>query len=565
MRARRLALVVGAVLTGVTGCLVITPLDDLPQVKSAAGQGGSSQGGKNAGGTTPTGGSNAAGQGGETPSGGAPNPDGCTSNAECVRLSNDDPARCRPSDHTCVRLKNEACPIVVGDAASPNAIYFGAFATLDPAAPEENSIIWAHALALDELSGDNQVGLPDGPKGVSRPLVMVVCDNTDDTVEPGVRHLVEDLEVPAMIATLKPGDLRRAYETYPDVFYLSPVSVTAPVAAEKDDGHIWNLLGQPSDLAPTYVELLKLSEANVRHTHGIADGTDVKVALVTTKDAFDSELADVLTPVLRFNGKSVLDNGDNFKGFTIGDKPDFTDLAAEISAFGPDIIVSAASEQLLMTNGLEQTLHGDWEINTFPDKLPLPFYILSPYNAGNLSELAGRISERLERAPTVADQERYVGVSIAAAANKTLQNAYAIRLGSQFKNAIKDTAHFYDAVYYLAYAMYGANQPTGLTGSGIAQGMQRLLKGATLNIGPGWITDTFEALSAEGATLHVASTLGPPDFDATTGVRPVDGSVFCFKRQNNTASSLIDVLRYDRDAKALTGKAFPCISGFYQP
>lgn len=565
MRGRRLALGVGAVLAGVTGCLVVTPLDDLPQVKSAAGQGGSGQGGKSSGGSRPVGGTDAAGQAGEAPSGGAPDPGGCTTNAECVRLAADEPARCRPSDHTCVALKNDACPIAVGDTASPNAVYFGAFATLDRAAPEENSIIWAHQLALDELSGDNMGGLRDGLKGARRPLVMVVCDNADDMVEAGVQHLAEDVEVPAMIATLKPGDLRRAYETYPDIFYLSPVSVTAPVVAAKDDGHIWNLLGQPSDLAPAYVELLKLSELHVRNAHDIADETDIKVALVTTKDAFDAELADALTPVLEFNGKSATGNGGNFEMFTIGDKPDFAALALEISTFRPDIIVSAASEQLLMNNGLEQTLHEDWEFNIAPDTTPRPFYILSPYNAGNLNALTGRISQRLERAPAFADQERYVGVSIAAAADKTLQNAYAIRLGSQFKSAIKDTAHFYDAVYYLAYAMYGANQPSGLTGSGIAEGMKRLLEGASLNIGPGSITDTYDALAVEGATLHVASTLGPPGFDATTGVRPVDGSVFCFKRQNNTASPVIDVLRFDRDANALIGKNFPCISGFYQP
>jgi hypothetical protein len=95
--------------------------------------------------------------------------------------------------------------------------------------------------------------------------------------------------------------------------------------------------------------------------------------------------------------------------------------------------------------------------------------------------------------------------------------------------------------------------------------MQRLLRGPSLDIGPDAITPTFDALRPPGSSLHVGSTLGPPGFDANTGVRPVDGSVFCFKRQNNTASALIDVLRYDRDAGALKGKPFPCISNFFQP
>jgi len=572
-----LALGVGAALASATGCLIVTPLDDLPQAHAGSSQGGSSrggtsqggtsQGGKNVAGSAEAGEGGAAGQAGKTPDGGAPSSTGCTSNAECVRAATDEPARCRASDHACVALKNDACPVVVGekDAGNANAIYFGAFATLDRTAPADNSIIWAHQLALDELSGDNRGGLPDGPGGGARPLVMVVCDNAEDTVESGVQHLAEDLEVPAIVATLKPGDLRRAYDTYPELFYFSPVPITEPVVAKKDDGHIWSILGQPSDFAPTYAALLELSEAHVRAAPDFEDGAPIKVALVTTKDAFDSELNGALLSTLQFNGKSVLSNGENFAPFTIGEKPDFSALAAEISAFRPDIVISAASEQFLMTGGLQQTIEEDWELNTKAAPKARPFYILSPYNAGNLGPLTARISEALERAPDVEAQQRYVGVSVAAAADRTLQNAYALRLGSQFKSALKDTAQYYDAIYFLAYAMYGANQPEGLTGSGIAEGMRRLLDGTNVSIGPGAIVDAFDVLSTDGATLHLETTLGPPNFDEATGVRPVDGSVFCFTRQNNTASARIDVLRYDRDEQALTGKGFPCISGFFVP
>ena len=550
------------------GCLVVTPLDELPQPTSRE-RGGASGNDGGVTGASPesagAGGENAAGEslGGAGGKGGTGS---CTTNAECIERAEDEPAICRPSDHTCVTLATPDCPLVYGNAADPNAIVFGAFATLNPAAPEENSIVWAHRLALEELNSDDVGGLP-GPKNVRRPLVMSVCNNAGDVVEPGLSHLIDDLEVPAVIATLKPGDLRRAYEknVKKDVFYLSPVSVTKMVALEEDAGHIWNFLGQPSDFAPTYAALLTLAETHVRALQSEEQKqVPLRVAMVTTEDAFDAELASAITPVLKFNGKSATDNDGSFTRITIGTKPDFTQLADDLATWGPDIVISAAGDAFLMTNGLQQVLEEDWAV--FSGDKPPPFYILSPYDAGNLNALSKRISGRLDREPTVDHNARYVGVSIADAADKSLQNAYAIRLRSKFKNAITDTANYYDAVYFLAYAMAGANQPTRLTGSGIASGMQRLLSGDNLDVGPGHIADAFAVLLDGKKTLHIGSTLGPPNFDPTTGVRPVDGSVFCFGRVQNSAQLVTNALRYDRDAQALVADGpFPCISGFFQP
>lgn len=562
---RSSSLLASVVLATVGGCLVVTPLDELPQNSSSSGGASSGRGGNASAGSSvlPEGGVGAEPAGGQPASGAG----GCKSNAECVAENADEPAICRQRDHACVPLTTPKCPLAYGDAADPNAIVFGAFATLSPVAPEDSSIVWAHRLALGELSGDSVGGLPNGPNGKRRPLVMVVCDNTGDIVGPGLDHLIKEVEVPAIIGTLKPGDLRRAYEDYGehDVFFMSPVSVTKTVAAGSDQDHIWNLLGQPSDFAPTYAALLTLAEAHVRALQTEPQRqVPLRVALVTTSDAFDAELAAAVAPLLRFNGKSVTDNGSDFTSTNLDDKPNLAQSADEIAAWGPDIVISTASEAFVMTNGVQQFIDDDW-VGTAPKDKPLPFYILSPYNAGNLSALVKRVSARIDGEPNVDHQQRFVGVSIASAPDNTLQNAYAIRLRSRFKNAITDTANYYDATYYLAYAMYAADQPNGLTGSGIARGMKRLLSGDSFDVGPSSITDVFVALTEGEGSVHVRSTLGPPDFDAKTGVRAVDGSVFCFDRVGNTARVVPDALRYDRNAKALVGKSFPCISGFFVP
>lgn len=570
--SRNWALLVGAAVAGAAGCLVVTPLDDLPTEKATDNRGGtahagnghagSSEGGEGGEGAQPTGGT--SGSSGTAGTGGIA-PGECQTNAECSEANADEPYRCRPSDHTCVALRTDECPIVLGAVNDPNAVYFGAFATLDGATPEDNPVLWAHQLALSELGGDNNNGgLPDGPDGKRRPMVMIACENREGYVELAMKHLAEEAQVPAVIGTLKPGDLLRSYEDYAkrDIFYLSPVSVTSSVINDDDDGRIWNLLGQPSDFVPTYAALLKRSEAWLRKTRTLADTTHLKVVLVTTGDAFDAELRDSLLPTLRFNELSLTDNGDDFLSIELdGSSKNLAAKALEIAQFAPDIVISAASELFVMDDGLQQLVEDEWGVTAGGH--PRPFYILSPYNAGDVNALLKRISGKLEREGTAGeDQQRYVGVSIAPAANLSLQNAYGVRLKTKFKDAITDTANYYDAIYYLAYAMYGANQPDGLTGTGITRGMQRLLAGDPIKIGPTTVSATFKALSVEDATVHLDSTLGAPEIDPKTGVRAVDGGVFCFKRLSATAKLVPDVLRFNAQTETFTGDFAPCNSDF---
>src|SRR4051812_4974068 len=104
------------------GCLLISPLDDLPHSSAGASSGASSQGG------VPSidvhGG--AAGEAGERAAAGQPGSGGCQSDADCLKDAGEEPYRCRSSNHTCVPAKSEVCPIVEGPFKEPGAIYFGA-------------------------------------------------------------------------------------------------------------------------------------------------------------------------------------------------------------------------------------------------------------------------------------------------------------------------------------------------------------------------------------------------------------------------------------------------------
>jgi hypothetical protein len=552
------------------GCIVVQPLEDYP-TKAAHG-GSSGRGGS----------SSESGSGGSKAGSGGSSSGACETNADCnAEGSADEPYLCREKDHQCVRLRQEVCPVAIAnDIANPNSIVIGAFATLSQNNPERSAIVYAHQLALEELSGDEMGGLP-GPGGARRPLSLVICYNQEDKVDAGLAHLIDNLGAKGVIATLKPGDLRRAFEKYAskDIFYLSPVSVTETVATLDDAGKVWNLLGQPTDLLLTYNALFPQVEAYARKQHlldeaaadggaggaGGAGGNDkapVKVALVTTLDAFDSELARKLEQVLVFNGKNKDDNEDdgNYQAYTVEttSAEDVAAMAEKLWMTQPDIVISAASEAMTMANGVIEQTENNW---SFGGDRPLPVWVLSPYNAGDLTYLTPFIGATA--VPTGQDfmQDRFVGVSIAGPVDREAQFDYESRLGRRFGDIYKDTSNYYDTTYLMAYAMLAAGTQAPLGGTRIAAGMKRLIEGTKTPIGPDNILDVFEVLKQPSGTLDMQSTLGPPSFDAATGVRQVDGSVFCFTRSGNKATPVFDTVRFDRTQMKLTGIKDFCPSG----
>jgi hypothetical protein len=558
------------------GCLLVTPLDDLPAPRPSDGRGGEASvagagpGGAEDGGDGATGGSSgSAGKGGSGGGAGTtPSDDPCETNAECMQRFAQEPARCRPSDQQCVPLLNDVCPLAYGKAEDPNAIFFGTFTTFNPSALEENSIAWAHRLALEELSGDNIGGLPDGPGGKSRRLVMLLCSNLSKDVDAAMKHLVDEVEVPAVIATLRPGDLRRAFDDYQDreILYLSPVTVTETLVTRDKSNLVWNLLGKPADLAPAYAPLLALTESFIYEERALPAEVPLRVAFVTTKEAFDSELGVAVPPLLTFNAKTVSENGANYRGFEIDPAdPKLAELATELITFRPHVIVSAANELLSSDKGLLQTVEIDWgdpnNPGTKEERDFRPQWILSPFNAGDLEGMRVFIKNLNEGSDPLTYQ-RFLGISIAGPADTTLQNSYATRLRTAFRDAYQDSANYYDAIYYLAYGMYGAGTDEELSGPSIARGLQRLVSGKPFSVGPKAITSVFDELSRPDQGVELASTLGPPNLDPETGVRSVEGSVFCFDNKNGVQLQ-VDALRYDPETKQLIGDDFPCFSGFY--
>jgi hypothetical protein len=140
-----------------------------------------------------------------------------------------------------------------------------------------------------------------------------------------------------------------------------------------------------------------------------------------------------------------------------------------------------------------------------------------------------------------------VGVNGASAPDRTLYNDYTAAWDAAYSDRIgvRDYENFYDAAYYLIYSA-AAGVAGGWEGKGtdLRRGMRRLLEGPQHNVG---IVNNnmglaMQALARGSITLN--GTLGPPDFDETTGARQGAGSIWCMESPTSTKA---DVLRYKAD------------------
>jgi hypothetical protein len=572
------ALLVGA-------CLVVAPLDDVNEKTdtstpdSAMGSGG--DGG--IGGTVGTGGGGSGGQDAAQ----------CSTNQQCIEKNDNQPYRCM--DGACVALRTEQCPVVLGRYDHQNAFFIGAFANFVPQQAGDDDVSWNYELAVNEFNSGQIGGLP-GPNG-KRMLAMVVCDagapNDDETtrrnkIAAGAEHLTAKLRVPAVIAALESGNLLETFDLYgaqKGVFFLTPGPATRAMLSVQGQNLLWNMLGLPADLAPTYAALLTKLEAYVKELRKPLPS--VKVALVTTDEAADADLESAADDLLQFNGQNLQQNAANdlFREFTLQTSatPERVEQTAQaIVDFRPHIVISIAGPLFSMgrigaftQGGVLNQLEAKWA--SLGDR---PYYILSPNNYPSIERATIPMIDRIVGdLPGLADMhKRFIGINVAGSEDVTLYNEYLKRLHDLERDATEGSENYYDAVYFLAYSIHAAGPKEQIFGSDIEFGISRLITGGReFKVGPDDILATFDELAKRDpeGRIRLNGTLGPPRFNGAYGVRVDTGAIYCLERQLATSTlKLHDQVGYfDRDAeqrqlqvsRRFAGKPLPCLEELNLP
>ena len=490
-----------------------------------------------------------AGDGGDA--GDAPS---CTSNAQCFDLAQESIGLC--VDRRCVKVDRELCETNVFPSRETltrdDLLLVAAFVPRQQglAAP----VPLAYKMAVSEISKAGPVG-----SNPTRTLAMIFCDSDPANVAASVKHVMQDLHVPAVIANFEGGDLKSAVEVAKQTgtFILNPSTV--PTKYGNSDELLWNLLGTAEDVALAYPPLVRRLEA--------MNGA-IKVALVSSDGALEQAMADVVDQGPLKPPGSDRDPG---QGLLLGDaavrdssnaarylkvplrripgSTDF-DVASAVDAlatFRPDVVLLLTSDEhdeaARLVAGYENDGGG-----------PKPIWLLGPRNAETLVPYV-QTDAGLEK--------RFAGIQYAGPSDPAQQTLWrerirASELASHYEE-LKSLENQYDAVYWITYGMVAAGPGKATTGASLAAGVRRMIKEGKPPVSPGGIDVIDNAYRQLGVgEARFVGALGPPDIEEAFGTWRSVGAQYCYRRNQNLVTLDYDVFRYGPDAAT---EATPCNIG----
>jgi hypothetical protein len=482
---------------------------------------------------------------------------------------------------TCVNLYSTDCPFVIGDVTNDNAppIFIGAFATFPASGNTEGHPSFLnYAEAINEL-GNNGDGIQIGSS--LRTPVAVVCDDESDP-NVVIPHLINDAHIAVLVAALNTTTLLTAFSntdetdaSTPKVLFINPFGSDGLFPVNKEQGLLWSLLGQPSDVTQAYQAFFPLVESYVRQMQNImpeADGgtAPLRVASMTPNSADPQQLSASVQKALAWASNPNYVYKDfplkysslNANFTTTEGLAQATTAANSIAAFKPNVVVSFGSEEDIE---VISDLDFDWETSAMG---PKPFYLVGPYNAESpgLTSWIGIGTD----ANTGMRRLRVAGINFASApANDPVLVTYTNNFMVNYPQAPASATgynNYYDAMYFAVYSLAAASpQKVPLTGDDTAQGMVKITNapgsGTSIAMGSASIA-TFETtvvMPGNQSNVSLDGTLGPPDFNQITGARVGQGDVYCVNRYPQDAAvdeagtTLAAVPYYSYDVLRLAG------------
>jgi len=242
----------------------------------------------------------------------------------------------------------------------------------------------------------------------------------------------------------------------------------------------------------------------------------VRVVLVRPKNTAGAAFSDAVFRSLRFNGKSALANGYDFRELTYDDanvQKDAAAMLSELLRFTPHVVLYAGSAAIVRD-----------VLGPLEDRWPKEARVRPRY-----ASVAMLTAETLSFLGSNADRRRrFFGVT---PVSMTEANArFVMHYSETFDDKITrsyapNTA--YDAFYLLAYASFTVAPGEPVTGAALARGFERLVPpGRPLEVGLPGIFEGFRALR-DGERVNLTGATGDLDFDLHTGEATFDYSILC--------------------------------------
>jgi ABC-type branched-subunit amino acid transport system substrate-binding protein len=361
-------------------------------------------------------------------------------------------------------------------------------------------------------------------------MAIVSCDETNEPRR-AAEHMAIDLGVPAVVGFVRSADV---VDLAPSIFMprgtvamvtMSTAAVVTALPQPPEGRLVWRTTVAKSRMAaPTSAFIEQILEPRIR---GSSANKRLRVGLLRPKQVGLRDFAADLLASLRFNGKSAIDNGDDYREFVQDDDADsMARVVQDLRGFKPDIVVTILYAAGL--HGIIEPLEKAW-----PATAPRPVYV-SP------NEIEREVFEFI--GTDVSRRHRFFGITSVAS---TAPNArFVAHYNETFPNKVTRTFApntSYDGFYALAYAAL-ALPPGPVSGHGIAGAFPRLdAPGKLVAVGPQSIYDAYSTLRAGGG-IDLEGTVGHLDLDPATGESSIDMAILCVStddhgRANDTVES----------------------------
>jgi serine/threonine protein kinase len=469
---------------------------------------------------------------------------GCTSNAECASRAG---ASAICVSASCVALDSIDCHVKADPIAlaSNATLWVGSLYPLTGSSAEMGALAErATDLARQDFS-QAASGLGAGGDAV-RPIGVVSCDDAVDATR-AAKHLVEELHVPAIVGFRYGDELIDLTSSLLGPHHVLAMATLTPSPLITEIPHapgeaplVWRATASLSEDALAMAAFVEtVIEPQLR-----AEGAKrTRVALVRLKSPALLAFSERLFDALRFNGRSTLDNANDYQEVIVDPgadaQPAFDAALARLRDFAPNVVLYSGGE---VVPGVLEPFE-----RTLPTASARPRYV-TPFALDDVL---------LTMVGTNADLRRRVfGLTLPSttATNGRFTLHYNGVYGTNLSRADAPSTP-YDGFYLVAYASL-AMGALPLTGTNLAASMHRLVPpGAPVEVGPSGIFQAFTRLRA-GESIDLVGAGGPLDFNLQTGENAADLSILCpdLDKLGNAIGSLESGLVYSAKDGALHGK-----------
>ncbi|HEY1693409.1 MAG TPA: protein kinase [Polyangiaceae bacterium] len=425
----------------------------------------------------------------------------------------------------CVPLETADCTVVgrPDDVAADATLWVGTmFPRKGPMAAafveSGRSVELARTDFLDVASG-----LPSARPGApSRPIGLVACDDAADPSRVA-RHLVDEVGVPAILGFARSKevvDLAQALFNPRGV--LAFAANTAPMLSSiptppGQERLVWRVTYSGPMFAAAAAGLVESIERQLRASHVLAPGEPMRVLFARVENTAGIGMLDAVVSGLRFNGKTVAENGETFRDVVV---PDLNDaggdrgehrVAQAVLSFRPHVVLDTVAGDALVP-----LVEGGWP----KGERFRPRYV----EQGALSEPS--YTAALAADPGLARRLFGLDVTTDAPAVAKFVLRHNEVLDPKVTAFDADSAP-YDAFYALAYLVVALGDAP-VDGASLARAIPRLQGGAPIDVGPAGIYPAVAALG-RGENIALRGTTTALDFDRTTGDPSVRFAAFCFR------------------------------------